>query len=68
MRPIKIGGRRIICPICKRRYATAPVFGIVCCGGCLRGLFMGFMLGKNSALDEIYENYDIKKKEAPGND
>lgn len=63
MRPIRIGGRRVICPFCRRRYATAPVFRTVTCGSCLKALFIGVMVGKNSAWDEIREKYDIKRKE-----
>lgn len=63
MKAIKIGGHRVKCQICKRRYATAHIFRTLTCGRCLRGLFIGFMVGKNSALDEIYEKYDLKKKE-----
>lgn len=62
MRPIRIGGRRVICPICRRRYATAHVLGTITCGRCLRALFIGYMTGKNSALDEIYKKYELKKR------
>lgn len=63
MRPIRVGGRRIKCPICKRKYAMAPVFGMVTCGSCLKALFVGFMAGKNHTWTEVYEKYDIKRKE-----
>lgn len=63
MKPLRIGGHRVLCPICKRKYATAPVFRIVCCGACLRALFTGYMLGQNHAWEEIHKKYDIKKKE-----
>ena len=64
MRPIRIGGRRVKCPLCKRRYATAPVFGILTCGQCLKALFVGFMAGKIHTREEVYKKYDIKRKEA----
>lgn len=63
MRPIRVGGRRVICPICRRRYATAHVFGTIACGKCVRGLFIGFMAGNNHAWNEIHEKYEIKRKE-----
>lgn len=62
MRPIRIGGRRVICPMCRCRYATARVLGTITCGRCLRALFIGYMTGKNSALDEIYKKYELKKR------
>ena len=64
MRSLRIGGRKVLCPYCKRRYASAPVFGTVCCGSCLRSLFVGVMIGRNIAADEIYKRYDLKPKEA----
>lgn len=63
MRPVRVGGHRVICPFCKRRYATAPVFRTVTCGSCLRALFVGVMVGKNMAWDEVHKKYDIKRKE-----
>ena len=64
MKPIVVGGRRVICPICKRKYATAHALGTLTCGKCLRALFVGFMSGQNYAWDEIHKKYDIKRKEA----
>ena len=63
MRALRVGGHRVICPVCKRRYATCPVFHIVVCASCLRGVFIGYMTGKNAAYDEIYKKYDLKSKE-----
>ena len=63
MRPITTGGRRVKCPICKRKYATAHVLGTLTCGKCLRALFVGFMAGQNYAWDEVHKKYDIKRKE-----
>ena len=63
MRPIRVGGRRVICPICKRRYATSDVFRTATCGSCLRALFIGVMVGQNMAWDEVHKKYDIKRKE-----
>ncbi len=63
MRPIKIGGRRVKCPICKRKYAAAQILGTLTCHNCMRALFVGFMAGNNHAWDEIHKKYDIKKKE-----
>lgn len=53
-----------MCPICRRRYATAHVFGTIACGKCVRGLFIGYMAGQNAAWHEVHEKYDIKRKEA----
>ncbi len=64
MKPIIVGGRRVICPICKRKYAIARVFHTLTCGQCLRALFVGFKAGNIYAWDEIYKKYDIKRKEA----
>lgn len=63
MRPIRVGGHRVICPICRRRYATAHVFYTITCGKCLRGLFIGFMAGQNAVWDEVHKKYELKRKE-----
>ena len=57
MRSLRIGGRRIICPYCKRRYAVAPVFG-----SCLRALFIGVKIGEELEWDRIKTIYELKRK------
>ena len=63
MRTIRVGGHRVICPICRRRYARMHVLGTTTCGQCLRALFVGYMAGNNTAWDEIHRKYEIKRKE-----
>ena len=64
MRALRIGGCKVLCPYCKRRYASTSIFKTACCGSCLRALFVGVMVGMNMEADEIYKRYDLKPKEA----
>lgn len=66
MRALRIGGRKVLCPYCKRRYASAPVFKTACCGSCLRALFVGVMVGRNMEADEIYKRYKLTRRDEEG--
>lgn len=62
MRSLRIGGRKVLCPYCKRRYASAPVFGTTVCGSCLRALFIGVKIGEELEWDRIKTIYELKRK------
>ena len=62
MRPIRIGGRRVPCQCCRRKYASAPVFGMTVCGDCLRALFIGVKIGEELEWDRIKTIYELKRK------
>ena len=67
MKPLRIDGRRITCQTCRRRYAIIMWAGTTAvCASCNRAFFVGFMVGRNVGVEDLYNTYDLvpKKKEA----
>ena len=66
MKPLRINGRRIPCQTCRRRYAIIMWAGTTAvCASCNRAFFVGFMVGRNTGVEDLYNTYDLvpKKKE-----
>lgn len=63
MKPLRIDGRRIPCQTCRRRYAIIRWAGTVSvCASCNRAFFTGFMVGRNVAVEDLYNTYDLVPK------